>query len=109
MIGYAQKQGILDVDNKEPQIFAEMAGLQTAYDAAVTTRVQTEQSWRQSQLTGVEALPQVMSDELIEIRGARRLAVLKANYQDKLTVLEAGVPRDDGALQSRDRLRPSAT
>ena len=99
MIGYAQKQGILDVDNKEPQIFAEMAGLQTAYDAALTNRVQLEQSWRQSQASGAEALPQVMSDGLIET-ARNRLAVLKANYQDKLTVLKPAFP-EMLALQSQ--------
>ena len=99
LISYAQKQGILDVDNKQPQILAEMSGLQTAFDAALTTRVQLEQAWRQSQLTGADALPQVMSDGLIETARAR-LALLKANYQDKLTVLKPAFP-EMVALQSQ--------
>ena len=91
LVAFAQKEGIVDADNKQPQIMTELAGIQNAYSSAVATRVTVEQTWRQTQVDGGAALPQVMSDGLIQAaRG--KLAQLRATYQDRLTVLKPGMP-----------------
>ena len=91
LIQYAQKEGIIDVDNKQPQVMTELQSVQNAYSSAVTTRVTLEQTSQQAQTDGGMALPQVMSDGLIQAaRG--KLAQLRATYQDRLTVLKPGFP-----------------
>ena len=91
LIAFAQKEGIVDADNKQPQIMSELQGIQNAYSSAVAARVTLEQTWRQAQVDGGAALPQVMSDSLIQAaRG--KLAQLRATYQDRLTVLKPGMP-----------------
>ncbi len=82
LIEYAQKEGIVDADNKQPQISTELQAIQNAYSAAVATRITLEQSWQQAQADGGAALPQVMSDPIVQTaRG--KLAQLRANYQDR--------------------------
>ena len=91
LLKYAQKQGIVDVDNKQPQIMMQIHGIQTAYSDAVSTRVKLEQLWQQADSDGGAALPQVMSDNLIQSARAK-LSQLRANYQDKLTVMKPAFP-----------------
>ena len=91
LIEYAQKAGIVDVDNKQPQVVAEIQAAQNAYAAAVTTRVALEETRHQTQGDGVDALPQVMSDPLIQAARVR-LAQLRATYQDKLTAVGPASP-----------------
>ena len=98
LIAYAQKEGIVDGDNKQPQIMTELQGIQNAYSAAVTARVTLEQTWQQAQSDGGAALPQVMSDGLIQSQRGK-LAQLRATYQDRMTVLKPGMP-EMIALQS---------
>lgn len=91
LIEYAQKEGIVDADNKQPQGVAEIQAAQTTYAAAVTTRVALEETRHQTQGDGVAALPQVMSDPLIQAARVR-LAQLRATYQDKLTAVGPASP-----------------
>jgi succinoglycan biosynthesis transport protein ExoP len=91
LIEYAQKEGILDADNKQPQVMTELQGVQNAYAGAVTTRLMLEEAWNQAQADGGASLPQVMTDGLIQ--GARgKLAQLRATYQDRLTVVKPEFP-----------------
>ena len=91
LVAYAQKEGLVDADNKQPQVNSELQGVQSAYSSAVAARVLLEQQWRQAESDGGGSLPQVMSDSVIQ--GARgRLAQLRASYQDKLTTLKPGFP-----------------
>ena len=39
LIQYARKEGIVDVDNKQPQVSTELQTVQTAYSNAVTARI----------------------------------------------------------------------
>ena len=66
LIQYARKEGIVDVDNKQPQVSTELQTVQAAYSSAVTARIQLEETWRQAQADDVNSLPQVMSDALIQ-------------------------------------------
>ena len=91
LIQYARKEGIVDVDNKQPQVSTELQAVQSAYSSAVTARIQLEEIWQQAQADDVNSLPQVMSDGLIQ--GERtKLAGLRATYQDKLATLKPAFP-----------------
>ena len=91
LIEYAQKEGIVDADNKQPQVMTELQGVQNAYAQAVTTRLTLEEAWNQAQADGGSSLPQVMVDPLIQTaRG--KLAQLQATYQDRLTVVKPDFP-----------------
>jgi succinoglycan biosynthesis transport protein ExoP len=91
LIQYAQKEGIVDVDNKQPRILAEIQDVQSAYANAVTARLLTEETWRQAQADDGASLPQVMGDSLVQSARAR-LAQLRASYQDRLTILKPAYP-----------------
>ena len=91
LIQYAKKEGIVDVDNKQPQVSTELQTVQSAYSNAVTARIQLEEIWRQSQADDVNSLPQVMSDALIQAERTK-LAEMRANYQDKLATLKPAFP-----------------
>jgi polysaccharide biosynthesis transport protein len=91
LIQYARKEGIVDVDNKQPQVTSELQTVQAAYSSAVTARIQLEETWRQAQADDVNSLPQVMSDALIQTERTK-LAELRATYQDKLATLKPAFP-----------------
>ena len=91
LIEYARKEGIVDVDNKQPQVSTELQTVQAAYSSAVTARIQLEEIWRQAQADDVNSLPQVMSDALIQSERTK-LAELRATYQDKLATLKPAFP-----------------
>jgi polysaccharide biosynthesis transport protein len=91
LIQYARKEGIVDVDNKQPQVATEIQTVQSAYSNAVTARIQLEETWRQAQADDGNSLPQVMSDGLIQSERTK-LAELRATYQDKLAMLKPAFP-----------------
>ena len=91
LIQYAQKEGIVDADNKQPQVSAELQAVQGAYSNAVTARLLLEETWRQAQNNDGSSLPQVMSDGLVQ-SARTKLAQLRATYQDKLTTLKPAFP-----------------
>ena len=80
LVEYAQKEGIVDVDNKQPQVSSELQTVQNAYSSAVTKRMQLEESWHQSQTDDRNSLPQVMSDGLIQ-SARTKLAELRATIK----------------------------
>src|SRR5271154_6985180 len=69
----------------------ELQGVQNAYSQAVTSRLLLAEAWNQAQADGGVSLPQVMSDMIIQTaRG--KLSQLRANYQDRLTVVKPDFP-----------------
>ena len=92
LIQYAKKEGIVDIDNKQPQVLAELQAVQSAYSNAVTARTLLEETWRQAQADGGNSLPQVMSDSLIHSARAR-LSQLRGTYQHNLTVFGPASPK----------------
>ncbi|MDB5597236.1 MAG: capsular biosynthesis protein [Hyphomicrobiales bacterium] len=91
LIAYAQKEGIVNVDDKQPEAAAALQGVQNALAAAVMERIKTEQLWQQAEADTGMGLPQIMNDGLIQAaRG--RMATLQATYQDKLNVLKPAYP-----------------
>jgi capsular exopolysaccharide synthesis family protein len=91
VIDYAQKEGIVDVDNKQPQVIAELQTVQNALSNAVTNRLALEETWHQANADDGNSLPQVMADGLIQSERTK-LAELRANYQDKLATLKPAFP-----------------
>ena len=91
LIQYARKEGIVDADNKQPQVSTELQTVQAAYSSAVTARIQLEETWRQAQANDVNSLPQVMGDALIQSERTK-LDELRATYQDKLATLKPAFP-----------------
>jgi len=99
VINYAQKEGIFNVDSKQPEVDSELQTVQNAYSNAVTNRLALEGTWRQADTGDNNSLPQVMADGLIQ-SGRTKLAQLRADYQDKLTTLKPAFP-EMMALQSQ--------
>lgn len=91
LIEYAQKEGIVNVDDKQPQAAANLQGVQGALAAAVTERLKLEQTWELAQRNNGASLPQVMTDPIIQA-ARTRLATLRATYQEKLSVLKPAFP-----------------
>ena len=91
VIDYAQKEGIVDADNKQPQVSGELQTVQSAYSNAVTNRLSLEETWHQAMSDDGNSLPQVMADGLIQSERAK-LAELRATYQDKLATLKPAFP-----------------
>jgi polysaccharide biosynthesis transport protein len=91
LIDYAHKEGILDVDSKQPQVLTEIAAVENAYAAAATARLTLEETWRQAQGDGGDALPQIMGDAQIQAARAK-LAELRGRNEDKLTIAGPASP-----------------
>jgi uncharacterized protein involved in exopolysaccharide biosynthesis len=91
LIAYAQKEGIVDVDNKQPQVMTEMQSVHDAYSQAVTSRLLLAEAWSQAQADGGTSLPQVMDDALIQAARSKLLQ-LRTTYQDRLNVVKPDFP-----------------
>ncbi|MDB5569212.1 MAG: capsular biosynthesis protein [Hyphomicrobiales bacterium] len=91
LIEYAQKQGIVMTDDKQPQVSTSLQAVQVALAAAVMERIRNEQMWLQAQGTNGMELPQVMNDKIIQ-SSRERLAALQATYQDKLNLMKPAFP-----------------
>jgi uncharacterized protein involved in exopolysaccharide biosynthesis len=59
LIAYAQREGIVEIDDKKQSINPILAGLQGALSTAVTERVKAEQFWLQVQAIDGLELPQI--------------------------------------------------
>ena len=91
LVEYAQQRGIVNADDKQPEAVANLQAIQTALASAVTERLKREQLSLLAQSSNSIALPQVMSDKLIQA-ARERIGVLQANYQEKLSVLKPAFP-----------------
>ena len=91
VVAYAQKEGIVNVDDKISVVGANLKALNESLATATAERIKTEQLWSQAQAGNAFGLPQVLNDKLIEkARGMR--TDLMAEYQDKLGVMKPDFP-----------------
>jgi polysaccharide biosynthesis transport protein len=91
LVVYAQQRGIINADDKQPEAVANLQSIQGALASAVTERLKREQLWLIAHSANSIALPQAMSDRLIQ--AARdRIGSLQAIYQEKLSVLKPAFP-----------------
>ena len=102
LIEYAQKEGIVDVDNKQPQVMTEFQGVQNAYSQAVTTRLLLAEAWNQAQADGGNSLPQVMSDSIIQ-SCARQVVAIARELSGSADGSKARLPRDDRVEKPNQR------
>ncbi|MBX9757154.1 MAG: polysaccharide biosynthesis tyrosine autokinase [Beijerinckiaceae bacterium] len=91
LVEYAQKNGIVNVDDKRPESLANLQAVQNALAEAGTARLKREQLWEQAQINQGMSLPQVLTDPIIQ-SARQRAAALQATYQEKLNVLRPAFP-----------------
>jgi len=91
VVAYAQREGIVNVDDKISIAAANLKSLNDSLGMAMAQRIKEEQLWMQAQSgTGV-GLPQVLDDKNIQ-RARERRTELMADYQDKLRVMKPDFP-----------------
>lgn len=90
-VAYAQKEGIVSVDESKTEAGSNYDALSKALAAAEADRIRTEQLWVQAQTTDSMGLPQILNDAAIQAARGRQ-AQLEADYQDKLNVMKPAFP-----------------
>ncbi len=91
VVAYARREGIANVDEKQPEITSRLSSINTALSAATAERIRHEQLWNQAKSGNDLGLPQVMADRAVQTARERR-AQLMTDYQDKLNVLKPAFP-----------------
>ncbi len=91
VVAYAQKEGIVNVDDKVSVSAAGLKSLNDSLSAATSERIKTEQLWAQAQADNGVSLPQVLKDRIIETVREKRTQ-LAAEYQDKLRLMKPDFP-----------------
>ena len=91
VVAYAQKEGIVSVDDKQSQADSRLAAITVALSAASAERVKAESLWQQAQAANGLGLPQILNDPSVQAARQKR-AQLLADYQDKLNVMKPAFP-----------------
>lgn len=91
VVAYARREGIANVDEKQPEIMSRLSSINTALSAATAERIRHEQLWNQARSGNDLSLPQVMADRAVQTAREKR-AQLMTEYQDKLNVLKPAFP-----------------
>jgi len=91
VVAYAQKEGIVNVDDKLSVAGANLKALNDSLAAATAERIRKEQIWATAQAGNAAGLPQMLEDKLIEKAQDKR-AQLMAEYQDKLRLMKPDFP-----------------
>ena len=91
VVAYAQKEGIVNVDDKISVVGANLKALNESLATTTAERIKTEQLWSQAQAGNAFGLPQVLNDKLIE-KAREKRTELMAEYQDKLGVMKPDFP-----------------
>ncbi|MDE2579462.1 MAG: polysaccharide biosynthesis tyrosine autokinase [Hyphomicrobiales bacterium] len=91
VVAYAQKEGIVNVDDKISVTGANLKALNESLAEATADRIKNAQLWTQAQIDNGAGLPQVMNDKVIETAREKR-AQLMAEYQDKLRLMKPDFP-----------------
>ncbi|MBG0809349.1 polysaccharide biosynthesis tyrosine autokinase [Methylosinus sp. H3A] len=91
VVAYAQKEGIVSVDDKLSIAGSNLKSLNDTLGVAMAQRIKEEQLWIQAQNGTGLGLPQVLDDRNIQ-RARERRTELMADYQDKLGVMKPDFP-----------------
>lgn len=91
LIEYAQREGIVSVDEKQPQAPPALVGVQSALATAVAERIRLEQAWEIAKRRDADALPQIMKDGGIQAL-REKVTALRVTYQEKLSTLKPAFP-----------------
>lgn len=91
VVAYAQKESIVNVDDKVSVSAANLKSLNDSLAIATSERIKTEQLWAQAQADNGVSLPQVLKDKIIETVREKRTQ-LAAEYQDRLRIMKPDFP-----------------
>ena len=91
VVAYARREGIANVDERQPELDARLTSINTALSAATTERIHDEELWTQAKAGNGLGLPQVMADRAVQSARDKR-AQLMTDYQDKLNLLKPAFP-----------------
>ena len=91
LVAYAQKQKIVNVDEKKSLISASLEKLNTELAATSRSRLTAGQLLDQAEATDGLGLPRILSDESIQKMREHR-AEVSAEYQDKLSFFKPDYP-----------------
>ncbi|WP_018267148.1 GumC family protein [Methylosinus sp. LW4] len=91
VVAYAQREGIVNVDDKLSIAGANLKSLNDSLGVAMAQRIKEEQLWAQAQSGSGLGLPQVLDDKSIQ-KARERRTELMADYQDKLGVMKPDFP-----------------
>jgi len=91
LVVYAQKEQIVNVDDKQSLIAQQLQAISTALSGAQKDRIEAEADYRQLQGNGGDASPQVLKSDLVS-KLKEKGAELNADYQDKLQILKPDFP-----------------
>jgi succinoglycan biosynthesis transport protein ExoP len=91
VVEYAQKEGIVNVDDKISTAGANLRSLNDSLAGATAERIKSERLWLQAQEGNGIGLPQVLEDRNIQAARERRTQ-LTAAFQEKLRVMKPDFP-----------------
>lgn len=92
LVAYAQKQQIINLDDKQPPLdAADLLAINAELAKVRTERIANEQLWKQAESTTGLGLPQILADPSIQMLRDKR-AVLQSEYQDKLSTFKPSFP-----------------
>lgn len=91
LVVFAQKEQIVNVDDKQSLIAQQLQAISTALSGAQKDRIEAEADYRQLQGRGGDASPQVLKSDLVS-KLKEKGAELNADYQDKLQILKPDFP-----------------
>lgn len=100
LVAFAQKQQIVNISNKQSLVGQQLEDLNKALADAEQDRYKAEARWRQVQAAPSDALPQVLSDPVVQ-KLRQNYSEMAAKYQDQLRLYKPAYPE---MQQSKARL-----
>jgi capsular exopolysaccharide synthesis family protein len=91
LLDFAQKQQIVGVTEKSSIAENNLASANAALGTLVSERIKNEQLWKQVEAANAIDLPQLLSNNVIDVLRARRNALV-TEYQEKLETFKPGYP-----------------
>lgn len=92
IVAYAQKEQIVNLDDKQPPLAAaDLLAINSELARVRAERIQNEQLWQQAEATTGLGLPQILADQSIQMLRDKRIG-LETDYQDKLKTFKPDFP-----------------
>jgi capsular exopolysaccharide synthesis family protein len=92
LVAYAQKEQIVNLDDKQPPLAAAgLLAINTELAKVQAQRIENEQLWQQAETTNGLGLPQILDDKSIQMLRDKRASLLAA-YQDKANTFKPDFP-----------------
>jgi polysaccharide biosynthesis transport protein len=92
LVAYAQKEQIVNLDDKQPPLVAaDLLAINSELAKVRAERIANQQQWQQAESTTGLGLPQILADQSIQTLRDKR-AALETDYQDKLNTFKPSFP-----------------